>query len=137
MSSRVVVVSDLLYAAADAPGTGADRAPEERGDLHVHDRVVEKIVRHSALEVHGSVVGHSGLAVVGTDYPSVRVDLRAGHAWISVDIATGWPAPLERIAGQVRDRVRERTEALAGVTVERVDVTVHVVEAASSPRRVQ
>ena len=130
-------MSDLLYTAADAPGTGADRPPEDRGDLHVHDRVVEKIVRRSALEVRGSAVGHSGLAVVGTDYPSVRVDLRAGHAWISVDIAAGWPAPVEQIAERVRDRVRQRTEELAGVTVQRVDVTVHVVESWSSPRRVQ
>lgn len=125
-------MDDIGYVRADAPGVGARVEAGERGGMKVRDRVVEQIARRSALEVPGSVRAESGPAfLTGTPVtrtlPSASVEVRAGHAWVTVEVAVAWPAPVEQIAATVRDRVRSRTTELAAVTVERVDVVAHVV----------
>lgn len=116
------------------------RDPAGRGRLDVAERVIERIATIAAGEVRGVRSVGSGLeGVVGRRYPNVKAEVAGGHARVRVDIAVTWPAPLGRTTAAVRDRVRERLQTLAGVTVDVVDVTVATITQPAPPndRRVQ
>ena len=74
-----------------------------------------------------AVPGAGHLGVRGTDLdalPKTSVDVDGSKAYVSLEIAVRWPAPVAEVAGQVRRHVRERIRELAGLEVEEVHVVV-------------
>lgn len=107
----------------------------ERGDVSLHSRAIERILAQTSMQIP-QTVRHSGSVIDrGDKYPSVNIDLRGQSVWVQLDVAVTWPAPLEQVAAEVRDRVLAEGTRLSGLSVERVDVTVHVVESTKNPRR--
>jgi Asp23 family, cell envelope-related function len=65
--------------------------------------------------------------VRGTDLdalPKTSVDVDGSKAYVSLEIAVRWPAPVAEVAGQVRRHVKERIRELAGLEVEEVHIVV-------------
>ena len=128
------------FALSDATG-GADRPAEERGTLDVKSKAVTHIAERAAGEVEGTVTNATTVQkATGRGYPHASVRLDRNRAWVDLDVAVTWPAPVAKIAAQVRDTVSRRTTELSGLDVRRVDVTVHVVtqsEDTTPARRVQ
>ncbi|MFD1056059.1 Asp23/Gls24 family envelope stress response protein [Terrabacter terrigena] len=118
-------------------GARALAEPGERGRLEIAEKVVERVASFAAGEVRGVRRVGTGLeGVVGRQYPRAKAEVAGGRARIRMDIAVAWPSQLGQTARAVRDRVREQVEALVGVAVDAVDVTVaSVVATAAGERR--
>lgn len=123
-----------------APWTGDADEAGRRGTLTVGDRVVQRIAEAAALSVDGvapsdDTVGAVGSAL-GRAYPRVDCDVAGDRVRVEARIATRWPLPAATVAEQVRDHVTERLQALAGVTVDGIVVTVaKVVRPETQERR--
>jgi uncharacterized alkaline shock family protein YloU len=115
----------------------ADRS--ELGTISVADRVVTKIAARAAAEnpdagaavarVFGHAVpGAGNLGVRATDLsalPKTSVEVDGSKAYVTLEIAVRWPAPVSEVTGLVRRHVRDRVRDLAGLEV----VAVHIVVA--------
>jgi len=109
--------------AEDATGAGAATDPAHRGRLVVHDRVVERIATAAACEVDGVVRSGGTLdGVVGRRYPRAEARTAGSRTRVDLTVAVVWPTPLPRALGEVREHVRDRLRALAGLEADAVDV---------------
>lgn len=119
--------------AAAAPLAGRT----ELGRISIADGVVTKIAARAAAEnpdagaatarVLGRAVPGAIPGVRGTDLaalPKTSVDVDGSKAYVSLEIAVRWPAPVAEVAEQVRRHVRERIRDLAGLEVEEVHIVV-------------
>ena len=117
---------------------GALAGRTELGRISIADGVVTKIAARAAAEnpdagaatarVLGRAIPGAGhLGVRGTDLdalPKTSVDVDGSKAYVSLEIAVRWPAPVAEVAGQVRRHVRERIRELAGLEVQEVHIVV-------------
>ncbi len=114
--------------------------PGQRGRLVIHPRVVRRVAERAAGEVPNVVTDPRGLRG-GLRRGSPTVDtVVAGHrAVLRVDVTVTWPAVLAQVTAAVRDQVSSQVQALLGVDVDRVDVTVPrlVLDEPQPRRRVQ
>ncbi|MFY0407786.1 Asp23/Gls24 family envelope stress response protein [Solicola sp. PLA-1-18] len=118
---------DEPFALSDATG-GADRPAAERGTLDVKSKAITHIAERAAGETDGTVrSATTAQKALGRGYPRASVRVDRNRAWVDLDVAVTWPAPVSTIAAQVRDSVIRRTSELSGLDVRRVDVTIHVV----------
>lgn len=111
----------------------ADTADVIAGTTVITDSVIAKIAGIAAREVSGvhTLAGGAGPlgaiwdAIGGTDVAQ-GVSINVGEAQVAVDIAlvAEYPAPLQKVAADVRAAVIAAVESLAGMTVTEVNVTV-------------
>jgi uncharacterized alkaline shock family protein YloU len=134
-----------VTAAAEAePGPAAAEAAagllagrSELGRISIADGVVTKIAARAAAEnpdagaatarVLGRAVPGALPGVRSTDLdalPKTTVDVDGSKAYVSLEIAVRWPAPVAEVTGRVRHHVRERIRELAGLEVEEVHIVV-------------
>ncbi|NIZ92443.1 Asp23/Gls24 family envelope stress response protein [Kineococcus rubinsiae] len=118
-----------------------------RGRLVVADRVVQRIAEAAAAGVDGvaprtssdgSLTGNVTTAVggaLGRTLPRASCVRAGSRVRVEIEVATLWPRPAAEVAARVRDRVAERLEALAGVRVDAVAVTVAKVVLSAAPTR--
>jgi uncharacterized alkaline shock family protein YloU len=111
---------------ADAAVPAAAPAAE-RGRLEVRTKALAHIAEQAALEVPRTVSRRTTLGLLGTTTPKATVSVHGDTARVEVSVACTWPAPLARVADEVRTRVAEQVAHLAGLTVTSVDVTVGAV----------
>ena len=110
----------------------------ELGRISIADRVVTKIAAQAAAEnpdVGAAVARVLGRALPGavpgargTDLdalPKTTVEVDGAKAFVTLEIAVRWPAPVAEVTGQVRGHVQDRVRELAGLEV----VEVHIVVA--------
>jgi uncharacterized alkaline shock family protein YloU len=90
------------------------RPPDERGRLTVDDRVVEK------------VAGHAVTLITDAAAAPRRV----------LGVKVRWPKPVQKVADEVRERIRSEVSAITGVRVDHVDVEVVAMTLSDSARRV-
>ncbi|MGX6607463.1 Asp23/Gls24 family envelope stress response protein [Micromonosporaceae bacterium Da 78-11] len=114
--------------------------PSERGSLTIKDRAVQRIAEAAALGVPGVVpAAHSTNAVntaLGRAYPRVDCDVAGGRVRADVEIVGLWPTSAPQLGAQVRQAVTDQLQALAGLRVDAVDVTIaKIVRVAAPPRR--
>ncbi|GIM65853.1 hypothetical protein Pve01_95600 [Planomonospora venezuelensis] len=99
-------------------------AVESRGSLNVRAQALQHIVESVALEVPGVHLVDGGLAGVRPGSPRASVRVRGTSARVQIEVACRWPAPVSRIAADVRRHVLDRASELSGVRLASVDVTV-------------
>ena len=137
-------------AAIAGPGAGPARHreaepgdPGQRGSLIIKDRAVQRIAEAAALGVPGVVPAQQSTnslnAALGRAYPRVDCDVTDGRVRAEVAIVGRWPTPAPQLGAQVRQAVTDQLQALAGLRVDAVDVTIaRIVRVAPAPRgRVQ
>ncbi|NBM14798.1 Asp23/Gls24 family envelope stress response protein [Streptomyces sp. GC420] len=99
--------------------------PGKRGGLRIADRVVAKIAAQAAREaLHG--LPDDGNA------PHATVDVHRDIARVGVTVELGYPSDIGRQCADVRRRVTERVETLAGMRVPGVSVRVERLHSALS-----
>lgn len=104
--------------------------PEERGRLTVDDRVVEKVAGYAVTFVTDAAAAPRrvlGVKIGGArpdDAASVQAQVHDDIATVQVAIAVRWPQSVQRVADEVRERIRSQVTALTGVRVDHVDVEV-------------
>lgn len=104
--------------------------PEERGRLTVDDRVVEKVAGYAVMLVTDAAAAPR--RVLGVNFGDARPDEAAGvqaqvHddiASVHAAIAVQWPRSVQKVADDVRERIRSEVLAITGVRVDHVDVEV-------------
>lgn len=102
-------------------------APEERGGLAIHDRVVETIVRKAAAS-ESLIQRAGGLSrLVNDGLPRASVTVHAGTVEAQVTIAARWPSSAAAAAGRTREQVAAHIREQTGLSVCHVNVTVHYV----------
>lgn len=105
-------------------------APEERGRLTVDDRVVEKIAGYAVTFVTDAasaprrVLGVNIGKARPDDAASVRAQVQGDVASVHAAIAVRWPRSVQKVADEVRERIRSDVTAITGVRVDHVDVEV-------------
>ncbi|MDQ1397521.1 MAG: hypothetical protein QOG64_2780 [Acidimicrobiaceae bacterium] len=116
------------------PSTLAE--PGDRGDLTIGAGVVEKIARQAATEVPGVVdVVSRGLArLIGGGggasaevVPGARQE-QSRAARVELTLTLRYPTPAGQTSRAVRQRVVERVQALTGLRLDRVDITVAALD---------
>ena len=63
----------------------------------------------------------------GTDLdalPKTSVEVDGATAFVTLEIAVRWPAPVAEVTGHVRRHVRDRIRELAGLEVDEVHIVV-------------
>lgn len=104
--------------------------PEERGRLTVADRVVEKVAGYAVTSVRDAAAAPRRVLGVNIgearpdDAASVHAQVHDDIASVHVAIAVGWPKSVQKVADEVRERVRSEVMAITGVRVDHVDVEV-------------
>ena len=104
--------------------------PEERGRLTVDDRVVEKVAGYAVTFVTDAAAAPRrvlGLKIGGArpdDAASVQAQVQDDIATVQVSIAMRWPRSVQKVADEVRERIRSEVTAITGVRVDHVDVEV-------------
>lgn len=114
--------------------------PTEFGRISVSSSVVAKLASRAALEVPDAgaaaprVLGHTlhgpGLDRLGVretsleGLPKTTADVDGRLAFVGLTISVRYPAPVRRVAAEVRDRVRARLAELTGLDAVEVDVRV-------------
>ena len=117
-------------------------APEERGRLTVDDRIVEKVAGHAVTFITDAaaaprrVLGVKIGAARPDDAASVQAEVQGDIASVSVAIAVRWPRSVQKVADEVRERIRSEVAAITGVRVDHVDVEVVSMTLPDSQRRV-
>lgn len=126
------------------PGvTGGLAAAEDRGNLVLSERVIEKIAAGAVREVDGAGGGPRrvlGVTVSGSELDedsNAKVDARlyGRTATVRVEMTARYPDPIRGIAAEVRRTVIERLRVLAGVEASLVDVEVVGLSKAAARRR--
>ncbi|MEJ8279664.1 Asp23/Gls24 family envelope stress response protein [Pseudonocardia spirodelae] len=118
---------------------GASSAAEDRGRVDVADQVVQKIAL-GALEETDGVGGTTGTVgrMLGRDESAGRPRVDAtvsGHtARIDARISVAYPSPVASVCDRARAHVVRQVEALTGLSVARVDVTVTALTTPGSAR---
>ena len=104
--------------------------PEERGRLTVDDSVVEKVAGYAVTLVTDAAAAPRRVLRVKIGEarphaaPSVEAQVDDDTASAQVEIAVRWPRSVQKVADEVRERIRSEVKAVTGVRVSHVDVDV-------------
>lgn len=122
-------MTEDAFTLADLPGSGADRPPGERGDLHLADAAVARVLEGAARACEGTAASRR---------PRARATVKHGRIWAHLDVGVAWPAPIGEVARDLTRRVRAETARITGYDLVALDVVVHLVDAPErSERRVR
>jgi uncharacterized alkaline shock family protein YloU len=108
----------------------APRPPEERGQLTVSDRVVEKVAGYAVTFVPDAAAAPRRVLGVNIgearpeEAASVQAQVHDTVASARVAMAVRWPASVQKVAAEVRERIRSEVTAITGVRVDHVDVEI-------------
>ncbi len=114
----------------DTTAPTASVPPEERGRLTVDDRVVEKVAGYAVTFVTDAAAAPRrvlGVNIGGArpdDAASVQAQVQDDIASVQAAIAVRWPRSVQKVADEVRERIRSEVTAITGVRVDHVDVEV-------------
>ncbi|MDT8910022.1 Asp23/Gls24 family envelope stress response protein [Amycolatopsis sp. PS_44_ISF1] len=121
----------------------AARTVDDRGELVISDRTVERIATQAVTEldgVGGSATRMLGVAVGGEDLDrSAKVTAQVHDDTVTLDVrlSISYPRSVAKTTEAAREHLRSRITELTGLAVSRVDITVTALHtAAAEPRRV-
>lgn len=117
--------------------------PDERGQLTVDDRVVEKVAGYAVTLVADAaaaprrVLGLRIREARPQAVASVQAQVQGDIASVQAAIAVRWPRSVQHVADDVRHRIRSEVAAITGVRVDHVDVEVVSMAMPSAEPRVK
>jgi uncharacterized alkaline shock family protein YloU len=122
----------------------------ELGRIEVEARAVEKVAALATLEIPDAtgaagrllsraVSGASGLArrkPTAERLPRVSADVDGGLAFLEVELAVRWPAPVGQVTEAVRQHLFQQVRELLGLEVSEVNIQVVELPNEAAPARV-
>ena len=119
------------------PGSRGTDAPTTAGTITIADGVVAKVAGIAAREVSGVyALGGGGARAIGairdainaTDLTQgVKVEVGETQAAVDLKVVVEYPAPIARVADEVRSSVAGAVHRLTGLEVVEVNVEIHDV----------
>lgn len=96
-----------------------------RGTLTVREKVAQRLAVRAALDTPGVVPFSAGLAkVAGRSLPQAQLTVAGNRVAAHLRVTVGWPASAVDVARAVQRNVAQTLSTMAGLHVDRVDVTV-------------
>ncbi|UCG83061.1 MAG: Asp23/Gls24 family envelope stress response protein [Dehalococcoidia bacterium] len=121
-------------------------AEEIKGETTIEDEVIGAIAGVAAREIEGvASLGKSSIRrtiaerVAGSPEQARGVDVEAGkkEAILDIDVNIIYGFSIPKIVGEVRRKVADRLEELAGLVAKEINITVVGIEFEEKPTRVE
>ncbi|MGJ6124086.1 Asp23/Gls24 family envelope stress response protein [Mycolicibacterium sp. Y3] len=107
-----------------------------RGTLTVREKVAQRLAVRAALDTPGVVPFSAGLAkVVGRSLPQAQLTVAGNRVTAHLRVTVGWPASAVDVARAVQRNVAQTLSTMAGLHVDRVDVTVEQFSTTTDAKR--
>jgi uncharacterized alkaline shock family protein YloU len=117
----------------DPDDDGADR-----GTLTVREKVAQRLAVRAALDTPDVLPFTAGLTkIAGRSLPQAQLTVAGNRVTAHLKIAVAWPAPAVEVASAVARNVTHTLSTMAGLHVDRVDVTVEQFSTTTDMKRVQ
>jgi uncharacterized alkaline shock family protein YloU len=99
---------------------------DENGTIHISEDVVASIAALAATEVEGVASLSTGTEWLGRKNLTrgVKITLEERRATLTVSLSVRYGFPVQTVARQVQEKVREAVESMTGLVVAGVDVNV-------------
>ncbi|MDR1157944.1 MAG: Asp23/Gls24 family envelope stress response protein [Oscillospiraceae bacterium] len=99
---------------------------DENGTIHISEDVVASIAALAATEVEGVASLSTGTEWLGRKNLTrgVKIVLEERRTSLTVSLSVRYGFPVQTVARQVQEKVREAVESMTGLTVTGVDVNV-------------
>ncbi|MDP4118994.1 MAG: Asp23/Gls24 family envelope stress response protein [Bacillota bacterium] len=109
---------------------------EYTGDIKISDDVIATLAAKAAKEVEGiagmtgGIVGNITAAVLGKKDTSkgIDVDMEGGTATITLHVKVKYGVKIPEVAWKAQENVKNMIETMAGITVDKVNVSVESVD---------
>ncbi|MCV7210366.1 Asp23/Gls24 family envelope stress response protein [Mycolicibacterium canariasense] len=118
---------------------GLDDDGAGRGTLTVREKVAQRLAVRAALDTPDVVASTPGLTkIAGRSSPQAQLTLAGNRVTAHLKVTVAWPAPAVEVASAVQRNVAHTLSTMAGLQVDRVDVTVEQLSTTTTDvKRVQ
>lgn len=121
--AATVTESDIAEPAA-AQGDSEDDAAT-RGTLTVREKVAQRLAVRAALDTPDVLPFSEGRTkIAGRSLPQAQLTVTGNRVTAHLKVTVAWPAPAVDVARAVQRNVAQTLSNMAGLHVDRVDVTV-------------
>ena len=121
------------------PHTDSEDDAATRGTLTVREKVAQRLAVRAALDTPDVQLFSATLTrIAGRSLPQAQLTVTGNRVTAHLKITVAWPAPAVDVARAVQRNVAQTLSSMAGLQVDRVDVTVEQLStAASSVKRIR
>ncbi len=135
-----MAVTDVVPDATAEPDAGdPDDDGAGRGTLTVREKVAQRLAVRAALDTPDVLPFTPGLSkVAGRSLPQAQLTVTGNRVTAHLRVTVAWPAPAVEVASAVQRNVAQALSTMAGLQVDRVDVTVEQLSTTTTDvKRVQ
>lgn len=116
------------------PDSGDD--PATRGTLTVREKVAQRLAVRAALETPDVQPFSASLTkIAGRSLPQAQLTVTGNRVTAHLKVTVAWPAPAVDVARAVQRNVTAALSSMAGLQVDRVDVTVEQLSTTTDAKR--
>ncbi|MGB8405032.1 MAG: Asp23/Gls24 family envelope stress response protein [Mycobacterium sp.] len=126
--------ADAEAEVAEPPLPQPDSADEAatRGTLTVREKVAQRLAVRAALDTPDVQPFSAGLTkIAGRSLPQAQLTVTGNRVTAHLKVTVAWPAPAVDVARAVQRNVAETLSSMAGLHVDRIDVTVEQLSTAT------
>lgn len=118
------------------PEPESDGDAATRGTLTVREKVAQRLAVRAALDTPDVLPVTAGLSkLAGRSLPQAQLTLAGNRVTAHLKITVAWPAPAVDVARAVARNVTQALSTMAGLQVDRVDVTVEQFSTTTDAKR--
>ncbi|BBX82601.1 hypothetical protein MAUB_04740 [Mycolicibacterium aubagnense] len=118
-------VTESIAAESDSEDDGATR-----GTLTVREKVAQRLAVRAALDTPDVLpFPESRTKIAGRSLPQAQLTVTGDRVTAHLKVTVAWPAPAVEVARAVQRNVAQTLSDMAGLHVDRVDVTVDQLSA--------
>lgn len=135
-----MAVTDVVPDATAEPDAGdPDDDGAGRGTLTVREKVAQRLAVRAALDTPDVLPFTPGLSkIAGRSLPQAQLTVTGNRVTAHLRVTVAWPAPAVEVASAVQRNVAQTLSTMAGLQVDRVDVTVEQLSTTTTDvKRVQ
>ncbi len=116
-----------------------DDGAATRGTLTVREKVAHRLAVRAALDTPDVLPFSEGLTkIAGRSLPQAQLTVTGNRVTAHLKVTVAWPAPAVDVARAVQRNVAQTLSSMAGLQVDRVDVTVEQFSTATKDvKRIQ
>lgn len=103
-----------------------------RGTLTVREKVAQRLAVRAALDTPNVLPFSERLTkIAGRSLPQAQLTVTGNRVTAHLKVTVAWPAPAVDVARAVQRNVAQTLSSMAGLHVDRVDVTVELLNTAA------
>ena len=124
-------MTDVQAVESSLPQPDSEDEAANRGTLTGREKVAQRLAVRAALDTPDVVPFSTSLArVAGRSLPQAQLTVTDNRVTAHLKVTVAWPAPAVEVARAVQRNVAQVLSSMAGLHVDRVDVTVEQLSTA-------